>query len=126
MLPDEDLNRDFAKTWMAFAISRIDEKGREQPLPIRYHHSRLVALLLVVFLCGVAAPRLGGVWGLRAVEALLVVALLFVVGVYLHSSSRRRSWVSLGQRPPLARTEIRGLALGAALMAGLLVGVFLL
>ncbi len=64
MLPEEELSRDFKKTWMAFAISSIDEKGREQPLPIRRSYPKLFALLLAAFLCGFGAPRIGGALGI--------------------------------------------------------------
>ncbi|WP_301102183.1 hypothetical protein [Propionivibrio sp.] len=49
---------------MAFAISSIDEKGREQPLPIRRSYPKLFALLLAAFLCGFGAPRIGGALGI--------------------------------------------------------------
>jgi len=126
MLPEEELSRDFKKTWMAFIVSSIDEKGREHPLPIRRRYSKLFALLLAMFLCGFGASRIGGTLGMLAVESVLVVAFVMVVLVYIHSSSRRRSWASIGERPPMARVEISGLALGMSLLAGLLAGVLLL
>lgn len=126
MLPEEELNRDFKKTWMAFAVSSIDEKGREHHLPIRRHYLKLVVGLLFAFVCGFVSPRINGVWGALAVKSVLVMVLALVALVYIHSSSRRRSWSSIGERPPMARIEICGLAFGMSLSAGLLVGILLL
>ena len=105
MLPEEELSRDFKKTWMAFIVSSIDEKGREHPLPIRRRYSKLFALLLAMFLCGFGASRIGGTLGMLAVESVLVVAFVMVVLAYIHSSSRRRSWASIGERPPIAKSR---------------------
>lgn len=126
MLPEEELSRDFKKTWMAFAVSSIDEKGRENHIPIRRRHTKVVASLLFAFVCGFFSPSINGVWGALAIKSVLVIALVSVVLVYIHSSSRRRSWYSIGERPPMARVEIYGLTFGISLSAGLLAGILLL
>ncbi|MFT3960445.1 hypothetical protein [Propionivibrio sp.] len=126
MLPDEELCRDFKKTWMAFVVSSVDEKGREHHLPIRRYYPKFVACLSFAFVCGFISPRINGVWGALAVKSVLVIVLILVVLVYIHSSSRRRSWSSIGQRPPMARVEICGLAVGLSLSAGLLASILLL
>jgi len=49
--------------------------------------------------------NIGGTLGMQAVESVLVVAFVMVVLAYIHSSSRRRSWASIGERPPIAKSR---------------------
>jgi cell division protein FtsW (lipid II flippase) len=126
MLPDEQLNRSFKKTWLAFAVSRIHKNGVEEPLAIHHRNWKVISVWVVLFLVGLGSPRIPEPLGAWAVKVVLLLACLCVLFAYLESSSRRRSWVSLGQRPPLARTEFIAIGASVALLSGMGLGICLL